>query len=85
VQLQTLDSWISPSSGTAYPSGWRLDVPAAGLELTLQPRLEDQENRLSVVYWEGAVSVAGTSQGEPVAGEGYAELTGYHAPLAGDF
>jgi predicted secreted hydrolase len=60
-------------------------VPVAGLDLTLQPRLKDQENRLSVVYWEGAVSVVGTSQGGPVAGEGFAELTGYYAPLEGDF
>jgi predicted secreted hydrolase len=85
VQLQVLGTWTSPASGTAYPSGWRMVVPVAGLDLTLQPRLKDQENRLSVVYWEGAVSVVGTSQGGPVAGEGFAELTGYYAPLEGDF
>ena len=28
-------------------------------------------------YWEGAVGVAGTAAGRPVAGRGYVELVGY--------
>ncbi|CAN5852667.1 hypothetical protein BH20CHL4_BH20CHL4_16170 [soil metagenome] len=30
-----------------------------------------------VIYWEGEVIVEGTRVGEPVAGLGYVELTGY--------
>ena len=41
------------------------------------PRLPDQELPLSIRYWEGAVSVTGTVSGEPAAGLGYVELTGY--------
>ena len=84
--LRPLDTWTSPGSGAVYPSGWQLEIPERGIELTIQPQLADQENRLSVVYWEGAVAVSGTSRGEAVAGEGYAELTGYFLPLVeGDF
>jgi predicted secreted hydrolase len=86
LQIWPLDTWTSPGSGAVYPSGWQLQIPERGIELTIQPQLADQENRLSVVYWEGAVAVSGTSRGEAVAGQGYAELTGYFLPLVeGDF
>jgi predicted secreted hydrolase len=37
------------------------------------------------VYWEGAVSVAGTSRGRPLGGRGYVELTGYARSMQGVF
>lgn len=75
--LEVTDRWTSPTSGVTYPSGWRLRLPAAGLDLRLRPRLRDQELNLAFRYWEGAVVVDGTMDGEPVTGQGYAELTGY--------
>jgi hypothetical protein len=30
-----------------------------------------------IVYWEGACSVSGTRNGEPVTGRAYVELVGY--------
>jgi predicted secreted hydrolase len=77
VGIETLDHWKSPSSGVRYPSRWRLRVPSEGIELTVVPRVADQELRTFVRYWEGAVSVGGDSRGSPVEGEGYVELTGY--------
>jgi predicted secreted hydrolase len=77
-QLEVLDWWTSPASGTSYPSGWRLTLANEGLELRIEPLLQDQELRLSVLYWEGAVEVRGTRNRAPVAGRGYVELTGYH-------
>lgn len=85
VMIESLGSWTSPENGATYPSGWRLRIPDRGLDLTLQPQLRDQENRLSVVYWEGAVRVDGTSLGDSIGGAGYVELTGYLRPLEGDF
>lgn len=85
LTIEPLGSWTSPENGAVYPSGWRLTVPEYALELLIEPRLEDQENRLSIVYWEGAVNVRGTAAGEPLSGQGYAELTGYAQPLRGDF
>ncbi len=42
--------------------------------------IKDQEMRLSLEYWEGAVRVSGT-----VAGQGYVELTGYSGSMQGLF
>lgn len=76
VELQVTDTWTS-ELGITYPSGWRLTVPDQRLDLTIEPRLNDQELRLSVTYWEGAVSFRGTRDGAAVAGPGYVELVGY--------
>ncbi|HUF76976.1 MAG TPA: lipocalin-like domain-containing protein, partial [Longimicrobiales bacterium] len=71
-------TWSSPVDGAVYPSGWRIRVPARGWDLEVEPRIPDQELDVSFRYWEGAVSVRGTGEGgEPVAGRGYVELTGY--------
>jgi predicted secreted hydrolase len=74
MTIDVLNTWISPHSHTRYPSGWRVQVPSAGLDLTLTPYIQDQEMLVSFVYWEGAVRVMGTA-----AGNGYVELTGYAA------
>ncbi len=52
-------------------------MPSRALELEIEPLLADQELRHSFVYWEGAVRATGSRAGEPVAGYGYVELTGY--------
>ncbi len=77
VAIETLSHWESPRGGSRYPARTRLRVPKAGLELTVTPRLPDQELDVSVRYWEGAVEVRGTARGLPVTGKGYLELTGY--------
>ncbi len=69
--------WTSPATRVRYPSRWRLTVPEARIDLEVTPLLPDQELALSFRYWEGAVSLQGSSGGEPVTGQGYAELTGY--------
>ncbi|HEX9372370.1 MAG TPA: lipocalin-like domain-containing protein [Roseiflexaceae bacterium] len=77
MALDATGSWQSQRSGGRYPSGWRLQVPAAGLDLRIVPYLADQELPLTTVYWEGAVKVEGTAGGAPIGGSGYVELTGY--------
>ncbi len=76
-RLDVLDRWESPRSGAVYPSRWRLRIPSANLDLTVEPLIEDQELDVSIRYWEGAVRIEGTSRGRPVRGRGYVELTGY--------
>ena len=83
--LEVTGHWRSPRSGGEYPAGWRLAVPKAGLDLTITPRLADQEMQVSYVYWEGAVAAEGTAGGAPVAGSGYVELTGYAGTMEGQF
>jgi predicted secreted hydrolase len=81
--LEVTDEWTSPTSGATYPAGWRISVPSAGLELEGRPQMAAQELNVSSVYWEGAVSFEGTLAGEPVAAEGYIEMTGYAGSMEG--
>jgi predicted secreted hydrolase len=84
-EIAVLERWASPESRAAYPSRWSLRVPSEGLELEVTPLVADQEMRTAFVYWEGAVSVTGTSRGRPLAGRGYVELTGYARSMQGVF
>ncbi len=71
-------TWTSPATGAVYPVRWRLEVPAADLEVELTATLDDQENRglkAGIHYWEGAVTAA-DRQGRPV-GRGFVEMAGY--------
>lgn len=77
VILEVIDTWVSPRGGTRYPAGWVLRIPSEDVELTMTPRVSDQEMDVSFRYWEGALEVRGRSRGLPVTGRAYAELTGY--------
>ena len=83
-RIQSTDSWQSPHSGALYPSGWKIAIPAARLQLTVTPILQDQElqtvRSTGVMYWEGEVEIAGFADNRPVNGKGYVELTGYARP-----
>ena len=84
-KLETKGRWRSPRTGGDYPSGWRVTVPSAGIDLEVTPYIPDQEMQVSYVYWEGAVRVAGAARGQPVTGNGYVELTGYAGSIQGQF
>ncbi len=81
--------WLSPASGARYPVTWNLRILPLGLDLSISPRLVDQEMQTpgtaAVTYWEGSVEVTGTSGKTPVDGEGYLELTGYDKPMDSRF
>ena len=77
VELQPLGQWVSPHTRDRYPSGWQLRLPAEHLDLTVTPKVADQEMRLTVRYWEGAVAVSGQARDRPVTGQGYLEMTRY--------
>ena len=64
-------------SGNVYPSRWRVQVPQVGLELEVVPKMAEQEMSGRVPYWEGAVKVQGSRNGQPIEGHGFVELTGY--------
>ena len=83
VQIEALDTWLSEQSGTEYPSGWRINLPALDMELTVEPLIEAQEMRVSFTYWEGAVRIRGEQDGVPFGGSGYVELTGYLESMEG--
>jgi predicted secreted hydrolase len=81
VDLDETEYWQSPHSGVKYPSAWKIRIPKENLELTVEPFMADQENNLTVRYWEGAVKVQGIQHNdhdkEQVSGYGYVELAGY--------
>jgi predicted secreted hydrolase len=77
VALEVAESWRSEASGVSYPVAWNMRVPSEDLELRIRPRLHDQELRLSVRYWEGAVEITGRGTHGAVGGVGYLELAGY--------
>jgi predicted secreted hydrolase len=85
VTVEVLDRWRSPESGATYPVRWRVVSAVAELDLEVDRRLESQELRASFTYWEGAVTVNGKSQGRPVFGVGYVELTGYASSMRSVF
>ena len=76
IILSVTGSWESPLGGE-YPQGWRLEIPGEGISLKIEPYIDNQELDVYVRYWEGAVRVTGTRNGQPVTGNGYVELTGY--------
>jgi predicted secreted hydrolase len=78
MRLQVLDYWESPRGGS-YPSKWRMRIPSQSTDLEITSYINDQELDVSVRYWEGAVRIRGTANGQPIRGNGYVELTGYAA------
>ena len=77
VELQPLGEWTSRRTGDRYPAGWRLRLPGEPLDLTITPKVADQEMRLTVHYWEGAVTVTGRAGEQSINGQGYLEMTRY--------
>ena len=69
--------WKSDNSNALYPSGWRILIPGYR-EFSLDPVLKDQELLgAGHTYWEGAIVERNDRS------IGYAELTGYAAPIGG--
>jgi len=75
-RIEITQFWDSPLGGR-YPSAWQVSVPSLDLQLDVQPVMDDQELRTTVLYWEGAVDVSGKRNGKKLGGRGYVELTGY--------
>jgi predicted secreted hydrolase len=76
--LSALRFWKSPRSGASWPLAWRIKLPDAALDLEVTAMLDDQEQALSVLYWEGAVDVRARND-SALRGRGFMELTGYPA------
>jgi predicted secreted hydrolase len=83
LHTTVLAHWTSAATGITYPSGWQLQIndPHLKATLTIKPLLKNQElntqNSTGNIYWEGAVSIDGGSNGSALNSQGYVELTGY--------
>lgn len=76
IRLEPVDEWRSPATGARYPLSWRLVLQPVGLELSLEPLLEDQELDPALRLWSGAVEVKGREGEAQLSGQGRVELTG---------
>lgn len=72
--------WRSPRTQAEYPVA--MTVHADGLQLAIEPLMDDQEldarAGTGTIYWEGAVRAIDSGR---EVGRGYLELTGYWKPL----
>jgi predicted secreted hydrolase len=84
VVVDATGAWTSPHTRGVYPSGWRVRVASAGVDVRLVPTVLDQElvgTSGGISYWEGAVEVRDAASGRRV-GVGYVELTGYAGAIS---
>ena len=65
--------------GVSWPVAWRVRLPAEDLAFDVRPAFDAQRWYATVGYWEGAVDVIDTVDGEDgrILGRGYLELSGY--------
>jgi len=86
-ECKPLNWWKSAASGARYPIEW--EIRFADYRLTVCAVFENQEldtrKTTGVIYWEGYVLATGEKAGQPIAGEGYLEMTGYAATAAPQF
>lgn len=86
MNIEPLNTWVSPHTKGQYPSGWRIYDTQKNIDVTVTPVLSDQElvpefAAYGVAYWEGRCKVSGFHNGTKVSGEAYVELTGYDKPF----
>ena len=60
------------TNASDIPIKWRVQLPAKGLDVTVQAINNDAWMTTTVPYWEGPVTVSGSH-----TGRGYLEMTGY--------
>ncbi|MCL5123285.1 MAG: carotenoid 1,2-hydratase [Deltaproteobacteria bacterium] len=87
VIIKAVNFWVSPHTKASYPLEWVIEVPEKQLKIRIIPAIKDQEltteKTAGTTYWEGAVTVSGISENQPVKGSGYVELTGYASSMGG--
>jgi geranylgeranyl pyrophosphate synthase/predicted secreted hydrolase len=78
--LTTSGQWRSVRTFERYPTTFQVEVPGAGLSLTVEAEFGDQE-LVTVIskpaFWEGRCQVKGTRAGKAVQGLGYVERSGF--------
>jgi len=63
---------VAEVAGRRVPVRWRVQLPARGVDVTLTPLNQQAWMATSFPYWEGPVSISGST-----GGTGYLEMTGY--------
>lgn len=75
------ETWQRVKGSARYPIHWKLVVPSLSLALDATTPLKSQElagnSKFAPNYWEGAITLQGRRENEPLGGAGYLEMTGY--------
>jgi len=86
ITMKPTGTFRSSKSQASYPDGFELVTPLG--RLILRPWWLNQElvtKAAGMTYFEGAVDVTGTWNGQPATGSGYLEMTGYTGGTQGKF
>lgn len=80
--MTTVRYWKSDESKAEYPVEWEVEIPKYNAVLNVSARFDNQEMNLggddaASTYWEGAIGINGTWQGQETTGKGYLEMVGY--------
>lgn len=77
IQLEPLDWWESPSTGSVYATGWRLRLGETDADLRIRACVRcceiDARGSAGIIYWDGPATVGGTWQGSCLEGRAYIE------------
>lgn len=80
VVSQAADHWISQNSGASYPMTYKIQCKELEMDLTVRTVVNDQELYFSEIalfnHYEGASTVEGIYQGQPMKGYCYVEMIG---------
>lgn len=77
--IHRLAYWHHAASDTYYSHRWRIVVPETGLDVVVEPEVEDQTVAfLNTTFYEGRSRVTGTANGEPVTGLAFAEMVHHY-------
>lgn len=78
--FEALNSWTSLRTFNAYPTQWRLHIPAENLNLTVEASFNAQEFITSVspaTFWKGRMNLCGAIDGQAVNGYAFLERKGF--------
>ncbi len=79
--IERLAYWQQPETGRYYSHRWRIVVPDTGLDVILEPAIEDQTVAFfHTSFYEGRSNISGTLNGEPIGGLAFAELVHHYQP-----
>lgn len=77
--IERLAYWYHPASERYFSHGWHIIVPDTGLDVIVEPVIEDQTVAFLIDYfYEGRSTITGTLDGEPITGLAFAELVHYY-------
>ena len=76
-EIERLEYFFTPDNLKNYSKKWRLTSASKNIDLIITSNYQDSEvniTELSFRFFEGATTISGTIDGNPVSGVGFAEL-----------